>query len=376
MPTIHAKLSASGAHRWLACPGSIEAESSIKDRTSSFAEEGTCAHELGEICLRDRHVEPIDFLGKTLNDAPSVTVDDDMVRYINSYIDYCTSFETDTSVSLVEERVDFSPWVPEGFGTSDFIIIDGDVCHVIDLKYGMGKKVYAEDNPQAQLYALGVLNDYGMIYDFTRIVMHIYQPRIHHVDEWEISVEQLMVFGEWVKGRAALCLEPGAEREAGESQCQFCKAKATCPTLASHIDSVIGSEFEDLDKNDVSAVDVAHVLKNKSLIEGWLKAVEAYAHETIMSGGTVPGYKLVAGRSLRSWSNEKLVVERLADQLGDDLYTKKVITVAQAEKVIGKKAFAELSDELVVKPEGKPTLAPDSDRRPALKNIEEMFESL
>lgn len=375
MSVSHAKLSASGSHRWLACPGSVNAESSIKDKSSSFADEGTCAHELAEICLRENK-SPNGFLGKTLSDAPNVRVDDDMVIYVRQYIEYCKSFESETSVSFVEERIDFSPWVPECFGTSDFILIDDDVCHVIDLKYGMGKKVYAENNPQAQLYALGVLNDYGMIYDFTTIVMHIYQPRINHIDEWETTTKDLLAFGEWVKGRAALCLEVNAERVPGDAQCQFCKAKATCPTLASHINKVIGDEFENLDTVDVAGVDVTYVLKNKSLIEGWLKAVESHAMGTLSSGGSIDGYKLVAGRSLRAWSNFDDVESRLSDELGEKLYTKKLITVAQAEKAIGKKEFSNLCGDLVVKPEGKPTLVPESDKRPALKNIDEMFDKL
>lgn len=375
MPTKHAKLSASGSHRWLFCPGSVNAEREInkKDTGSIFAREGTCAHELAEICLRDRSKSPSDFLGQTLNDAPDIVVDKDMIANVNQYIDYCTSFETFTSESFPEERVDFSPWVPEGFGTSDFILIDDGVCRVIDLKYGMGKKVYAENNPQAQLYALGVLNDFGPLFDIDKFIVTIYQPRINHFDEWEISTKNLLAFGDWVKGRAALCIKPDAERIPGDSQCHFCKAKPTCPALAKHIDDVIGAEFEDLDKDDVSGVDISRVLRNKSLIEGWLKSVEAHAMDTLQSGQPVEGYKLVAGRSIRKWSSD-IDFKELECELGDDLYTKKVISPTQAEKLMGKKRFNDNFGELVVKPEGKPTLAPESDKRPPIENISDLFD--
>jgi len=373
--TKHAKLSASGSHRWLFCPGSVNAERDIKDSGPSFAQEGTCAHELAEICLNDRGAQPIDFLGETLNDAPTVKVDKDMVHYVNQYLDYCTSFETFSSESFPEERVDFSPWVPGGFGTSDFILIDGGVCRVIDLKYGMGKKVYAADNPQAQLYALGVLNDFGPLFDIDTFIVTIYQPRINHVDEWEISTKDLLAFGDWVKGRAALCLKPDAERVPGESQCTFCKAKATCPALKKHIDNVIGSEFEDLDANKVESVDIGNVLRNKSLIEGWLTAVESHAMSKLEGGEPVDGFKLVAGRSTRKWANND-VESVLVSELGDDLYTKKMISPTQAEKLIGKKAFNEKYSDLVVKPEGKPTIAPDSDKRPALQKTSDLFDDI
>ena len=203
-------------------------------------------------------------------------------------------------------------------------------------------------------------------------MIHIYQPRINHIDSWEISTKDLLAFGEFAHARAKECLLDNSPRLPGDSQCQFCKAKATCKALESHVHSVIGDEFDNLES--VETVNIKNVLDNKSLIEGWLKSVEAYAMDTIQSGGDVDGYKLVSGRSLRAWRDESKVIETLSDKLGDKLYTKKMVTVAQAEKLVGKKAFSDLSPELVVKPDGKPTLVPVTDKREALKNIADMFD--
>lgn len=375
MTIKHAKLSASGSHRWLYCAGSVQAEKGIKNRSSPFAEYGTCAHELAEMMLNDPQLSPSDYIGKILIDAPDVKVDAEMVENCARYAEYCRDLMAENSVMIVEQRVDFSEWVPDGFGTADCIIIDGSVCHVIDLKMGKGMAVHPENNPQAMLYALGVLSDYGYIYDIERFVIHIYQPRINNISEWEISTIDLLEWAEWVKGRAAACLEPDAERTAGESQCTWCKAKATCPTLQKHVEDTISAEFDDLELPDPKRSNISNILRNKRLIESFLKAVEDYAHQQLSDGQEVEGFKLVEGTSRRRWGDESIAVKVITDKIGDKAYTEpKLISVAQAEKAIGKKDFAALADELVVKPQGSPTLAPVDDRRPAIKNIVDMFD--
>lgn len=373
MPTVHAKLSASSSARWLTCPGSVKAIERYSASTSSFAEEGTCAHELGEICLRGNK-DPSEFLGAALNDAPNVEVNSEMIEHVEGYIAYCRQFNGEM---LVEERVDFSPWVPEGFGTSDCIIFKDGVCHVIDLKYGQGVEVYAEQNSQAMLYALGVLNEYDFIYEPEEFELHIYQPRRGHFDAWRISKADLLKWGEWVKERAALCLKDDAEFNPSEKACQWCAHKADCVALQKHTEQIIMSEFENLDLPSPESVDVENVLKNKTLIESWLKAVEQVVFEKLNNGEHVDGFKLVAGRSVRKWGDEQIAITELTEKYDEDkLFSKKFVTVPQAEKLIGKSKFSAEFGDLVVKPDGKPTLAPASDKRPAINDVAEEFEKL
>ena len=221
----HAKLSASGSARWLNCPGSVNAEKGVKEKSSFFAQEGTAAHALAEYCLVN-HVSARSQLG---NIFEGFEVTSDMTDHVQNYVDYVLQFE---GQHMYEVRVDFSPWVPEGFGTCDAMIIgDSRKLRVIDLKYGKGIRVDAEDNTQAMLYGLGAYEDFGHIYDIDSIVITIHQPRLDHVSEWEITVTDLLAWGEEVKSKAADCFKDDAPREPSEKACQWCKAKPTCPAL-------------------------------------------------------------------------------------------------------------------------------------------------
>ena len=370
MPTLHAKLSASGSATWLNCPASVKASEQYPSSTSSFAEEGTCAHELSEICLKTGDT-PDKYLGKTLKDAPTVKVDAEMVGYVQEYIEYCQSLGGER---FVEEQVDFRPWVNVGggFGTSDFITITGNVCHIVDLKYGRGLEVYAKENTQAMLYALGVYNEFSFMFDIDEFVLHIYQPRRSHFDEWSISTKDLLKWGEWVKERVALTQSDDAEFSPGEKQCQWCKHKANCVALQKYTEDVISSEFDNLDLPDVETVNVANVLKHKSLIESWLKAVEHQAYENIMNGEPVEGYKLVAGKSNRKWANSKEAENALSELIGDEAYERKLLSPAKAEKVVGKGKL----DEYIIKPDGKPTLVPITDKRKPIDDVSCEFEEI
>lgn len=370
-------MSASGSSRWLNCPGSVAAEAGIVDKSSPFADWGTCAHELADICLRTG-VSPDTYLGQTLNDAPHIVVDNEIVECVSGYVAYVKQFKGELFSEL---RVDFSPWVPDGFGTSDAVIIQNNMAHVIDLKTGRGLVVDADNNSQAMLYALGVYNDFGYLFDnVSEFVLHIYQPRVSNFSDWAISLKDLLRWGEWVKLQADLALSDDAERVPGDKQCQWCKAKATCNSLAKFTQEIISAEFDDLDSleqpNKISKAQLKIILDNKKLITSWLDAVESHVVDLLLTGEKVDGFKMVAGRSVRQWSNEDAAQEAIIAEKGAEAaFERKFISVAKAEKLLGKKHIGLISD-YIIKPEGRPTLAPESDNRPSIDNVIDCFENI
>tara|TARA_R110002126_G_scaffold184538_4_gene332894 strand:+ start:2234 stop:3355 length:1122 start_codon:yes stop_codon:yes gene_type:complete len=369
--TLHAKLSASGAHRWMACPGSVAAEDGIPDRTSSFAEEGTRAHDVMEQAL--------------MNQRPcsDFTTDNGIAEGVQVYVDYIEATRAKTAKEtwmFIERRVDFSEWVPDGFGTADTIIVSDEVIHVVDLKFGKGVQVYAENNPQAQLYALGAYAELGFISNPKTVRISIVQPRLDHISEWEISITDLLKFGETARQAALDTQNPNAKRVPGEKQCRFCKAKATCPALFKLTEQTLMADFEQLDEappaNKLTDEQMRVVLENKTLVEAWLISVENFAKEKIISGADFQGFKLVEGRSLRRWSDEKLAAHRLLELArAEDIYTRKLISPAQAEKLLGKKDKAAIED-FIEKPRGSPTLAREDDPRPSITATINDFEQL
>lgn len=377
MGIAHATLGASNAHRWSVCGGSVKAEQGLGDKTSSFAQEGTAAHELGEICLKSGD-DPTDWVGRNLVEMHSWQVDDDMAHHVSTYVEYVRNAAKGADDVLYEQRVDYSDWVPEGFGTADAVILKGDTIQVCDLKYGRGVQVDADNNPQGMLYALGAYAEYGFLSEFKRVVICIVQPRLDHISEWEISVKDLLKWAEWISYRAEVALSDDAERVPGEKQCRFCKAKATCKALYDYTESIIMSEFEDLDAaspDSLTDKQIRLVLEHKSMIEGWLTSVESYVRDRLDAGESFDGFKLVEGRSIRRWVDEGQAADALSDTLGDKLYTKKIVSPAQAEKMLKKDQRGVMSD-LVVKPKGKPTLAPESDKRPAINATDDDFDVL
>jgi len=369
----HAKLSASGSERWMRCTGSVKAEEGYVDKSSVFAEEGTAAHELGEALLINPDAYKV---GDTLVET-GYLVTQEMLDYVQVYVDYVKSIK---GIQLYEQRVDFSEWVEGGFGTSDAIVIDNDTLtlHVIDLKYGKGVKVEAEGNTQGKLYALGAYSDYGNIYPINNVVIHIIQPRLDSISVSEpISIEDLLKFGEYARLKAEEALSGNAKRVAGEKQCQFCKAKVNCGELKRLTESTIMSSFDQLDDlqpiNTLSDTDLKTALDNKKLIISWLTAVEDYVVAKLNEGEFFEGYKLVEGRSLRQWSDEGSAEMVLRELLGDDAYTKSLLSVTQAEKALGK-IHADKISGLIIKPSGKPTLASEDDKRPAINVNPDSFD--
>ena len=367
----HAKLSASSSHRWLSCLGSIKAENGLVDEGSIYAIEGTTAHALAELKLNGADIHKM--IGEELEGFP---VSKEMVNNVMSYVDYVQSIGGE---QFYEVRVDFSNVVPEGFGTSDAIAIVGKTLHVIDLKYGQGEKVSAVDNSQGMLYAIGALNDYGFIYDVDTIAIHIYQPRINNFSNWELSVDELNVWGEWVSNQAKIALSDDAPRIPSAKACNWCKAKHNCKALHDYTFSIISDDFDNLSNPDtISDDEVRHVMENKKLIEGWLNAIEEHITTRLKNGEPFEGFKLVNGRSSRKWiDDEEQIVSTLSEFLTEDeIYKRTMVTAPQAEKLLGKKNGSIIND-LVIKSEGAPTLALASDPRKSIdEKVADDFEIL
>jgi hypothetical protein len=357
--TAHAKLGASNAHRWLACPGSVAAEDGLPNTSSPFAEEGTVAHELADLALR---------VGSGALDN---FADQEMVDFVRVYVEYVNNLAAGAESVDIEARVTYDDWVPGGFGTADAIVVRGNTLHICDLKYGMGVRVDAEENPQGMLYALGAWLMTELVYDIERVQIHIIQPRLDHISQWEISVPDLLRWAEWVKQRAEETLDADARRVPGEKQCRFCRAKASCGALQKMTQDIILADFDDLDHmpkaNTLTDDQMRRALEGKSLIEAWLGAIESLVRERLGNGVDFPGYKLVEGKSNRQWSDDWAAAVRLADLIGNDkaYVPPKLISPTQAEKVLGKKRTAEIAD-LITKPSGAPTLVHETDKRPAI----------
>ena len=371
--TAHAKLSASGSHRWLACPASVSAEEGLPDKSSFHANEGTAAHELAEIALTTNH-DCNAWVGKTLPQSGWL-VDQDMADWVQHYVNFVLASEPKDAYAGYEVRVDFSDWVPAGFGTCDALIVSGQTMHVIDLKFGKGVPVSPVNNSQGMLYALGAYAESRDFADIQTVKISIHQPRIGDGDPqtWEISIADLLKWGEWVRQRAEACLEPGAEFVPGDKQCQWCKAKPTCKALAALTEQTILADFDDVDSPDaltpaakLTDKQLASVLRAKPLIASWLESIADYVFDRLEAGEVFPGYKLVAGKANRRWIDEAQAATTLFEMLGDAAFAPaKVLSPAQAEKALGKARAQDIAG-LIIKPEGAPTLVVYDDPRPSI----------
>ena len=379
----HARLSPSSAHRWLECPGSVTLEAEYPaDIVSEYAEYGTAGHMLGEIHLNNQLPVKMSagiILNKSINFPDGFQVDDEMIDAVQTYVDYCNNLEGDKV--FIEKKVDFSDWVPEGFGTADYIKInsdplDGDTINVVDLKMGKGVKVHAENNPQGMLYALGVLQRYEEGYfknDLVRIV--IVQPRLDHISEWEISVGDIT---DWannvVKKKAGEAWTGQMKFNPGEKQCRFCKASATCKALAEQSLQTAMDIFTDLPTtgdlkqiHSLSNSEVSQLLPRLDEISNWIKSLKAFAFEQLEQGFRIEGYKLVRGRAgNRKWIDEAPVEERLKELgfLKRQVYKQVMITPAVADKMLKAQGISttQLSN-LYNQAEGKPTITDRNDPR-------------
>lgn len=368
----HALLSASGAELWLNCPASVVANEQYEDEGSEYAQEGTIAHEVAQVyaeAFRDKiRAGELDLAINELRakwgrDAITGEMLDCAEEYAEYIMEHVTS---DSAVVLLEQRLDFSPWVPEGFGTGDCIIVDDGVLTIIDFKYGQGVAVESEGNPQMRLYALGAINDYGCIYDFSAVRMSIYQPRINNVSEARMSVADLMDWAETVVApTAAEAFSGQARYNAGPHCRKFCKHAGRCPYLTEYCSDFVETHGLRVAVPHLTADQYLEVVQMEPLIKMWLDRVARAATDQILGGEKIPGLKVVEGRSLRKWQDEGAVSVALHDYDTEDIYEPATLkTVAAMEKAIGKKKVAELVGDLIVKTPGKPTLTTASDKRP------------
>ncbi|MCT4686058.1 DUF2800 domain-containing protein [Vallitalea sp.] len=370
----HAVLSASGSSRWLACTPSARLEEKEPEKTSSFAEEGTLAHSIGELMIRYNNNE---FTKRTFNTRLNKFKKQEL--FTNDMLDYCSSYaeivrekyltakkNTPDAQLIIEQKLDFSYFVPKGFGTGDALIIADNCIEVIDFKYGKGVEVSAVENSQMKLYGLGAIAEYDMLYDILEIRLTIVQPRLENISEFSMTVKGLRAWGDSIKPIAQKAFK-GEGKFCVGLHCRFCKIKAKCKAYADEQMELAKYDFKQgpfLDDGDIT-----NILNRVSDFKKWLKAVEDFAlDQAVNHGHEYPGYKLVEDRSNRKYADQDKVLKALVEYGYEESILhkpKELLGITAMQKAIGKKTFEELLSELVIKPQGKPTLVPQSDKRPS-----------
>lgn len=376
----HALLSPSSAHRWLNCTAAPKLEALMEDQETSFAAEGTLAHAYCAMKLKELLNLSVEDEEKEIEEYSryySGEMDEHTDNYTCIVMEKFNSAKKCTSDAqlLVETRLDFSTFIPEAFGTADAVIIADGLMEVIDFKYGKGVKVSAYDNPQMKIYALGALVKFADEYNIERVKMTIVQPRLDNISEYEIDVDALQ---QW----CIYSLQPAAEEAySGKGQqcpgewCQFCKVKARCRSLANKAKSTINKYPDML----LSSDEIAEVLPDLPVIKSWLTAMEAHALDEALKGTRIRGYKVVEGRSIRVITDADkvaLILNRSGYKTAEIYKPIELRTITDLEKLCGKKAFAEMCGEYINKPQGKPTLVPESDKRPEWNNAATDFAEI
>lgn len=372
----HAYLSASASHRWLACPPSAKLCASIPDQASEYAQQGTDCHELCaylvEKALGRDVPDPTERL--TYYDAEMQNCAEEYRNYVLEQIEAAKEFCKDPQI-MIEQRLDFSRWVENGFGTGDCVIVADEVLQIIDYKHGLGVLVSAGDdehggNSQMMCYALGALEVFGDIYDINQIKMTIFQPRRENISTYTISRDDLLKWADEVLAPTAQLAYTGEGEFKTGDHCQFCKVKATCRKRAEYNLELAKYDFEmpaTLDDTEIAAI-----LEKADEMISWGNDIKEYALKQAQSGVRFEGWKVVEGRSNRKYTDEEAVAFKVKDA-GFDPYEKKLLGVTAMSTLLGKKKFEELLGELIYKPPGKPALVPESDKRPAINTAIEDF---
>lgn len=370
--TKHAKLSASSSARWLACPPSVKLSAGFPDKESTYALEGTDAHELCEYLLRkalgEAPADPRENL--TFYNAEMQSAAEGYMAFVMEHVAEARRKCKDAKV-MVEQRLDYSDFVPEGFGTGDCVILADGKLFIIDFKYGLGVLVSADHNSQMMCYALGALQMFGALYDITSVSLNIYQPRRQNISTFEISKDDLLAWGQKVlKPTAELAMKGEGEFKAGP-HCRFCKAKAVCRKRAEYNLEMARYDFK---MPDVLGDDeIAAVLQRADELAAWAEEIKRYALKKAIGGTAYAGFKVVEGRSVRKYTSEADVVKAVIAE-GLNPYEKKVLGITAMTALLGKKRFKEILGNLIYKPPGKPVLVPESDPRPVWNNANADFK--
>lgn len=369
--TAHALLGASSSKRWLTCTPSARLCETMPEETTTFAAEGTLAHEIAELKLRKAYLEPMstrqfNATMKKLQASPLFTPD--MPGYVDRYVDYVATIvhgRSSPPFVAVEKRLDYSDWAPEGFGTGDCVILSGRELWVNDLKYGKGVPVSAEGNTQMRLYALGALREFGCIYPIETVHMAIVQPRLDDISEDTIQAADLLAWGETIKPRAQKAWAGEGEYVPGE-HCRFCRARKICRARTESHTALEDFGFKRTPL--LSDTEVAQILTRAANLESWVHDLREYALQALLRGAEIPGWKAVEGRSTRKFTSTDKAFATLQANGYDEslLFNREPLSVAAIETLIGKKLYRELLDGYVARQPGKPTLAPQSDKRDAI----------
>lgn len=375
----HALLSASGANRWLACTPSAKLEEEYGERKSSpYAAEGTLAHELAELYLRKdvlHNISDNDFELKLEEIMASEFFNDEMVEAVSMYTDYCegqliaAQTENIFAEMQIEQRFDLTEYVPESFGTGDCVIIADPTLEVVDLKFGKGVPVYADWNKQLMLYGLGALRKYDTMYYIETIKLTIVQPRLNNISTFVMSVAELKKWAEEeLTPRAQMAFRGEGELVAGD-HCKFCAVKNRCRKLYEQQMEIAKHEFQE--PTMLSDEEIADILKRAPRFVEWINSITSYAQDMAINHNKIwPDHKLVEGVSRRKWLDEdkatQAIFARCPELSEDQIFDTKLKSITNIEKLIGKKRFAEILGDVTIKPEGKPTLVPMDDKRPAI----------
>ena len=360
----HALLSPSASHRWLECPPSVRLTELMEDKPSAYADEGTLAHSIAEGKLKSH-------LGYAEN--PIKCEDALMDEYTDDYVAFVDEQMSvlENPSAFVEQRVDCSKYVPECFGTCDALIISDGVLHICDLKYGTGIKVEAVGNDQLRIYALGAFEMFSCLYDIITVRMSIFQPRLSHSDTWEISIDELLKWADEVLVPAAKQAWNGEGNFKAGEHCRFCKAKTTCRKRAEYNLELARYDFEP--PATLDDIEIAAILAKADELVSWVTDIKEYALRQALSGVSYDGFKVVEGRSNRKYTDENAVIAAVT-AAGYDPYEHKILGVTAMTSLLGKKQFNDILGGLITKPQGKPTLVPGSDKRPAMTTIIDDFK--